>query len=73
MEEKTRKVISSRMRKYVAVCVQDVVGKETILVQFKHIQRREMSASSLQYLFSKEEVGLEVDYNIYDLPKRGQC
>ena len=53
MEEKTRKGISSRMRKDVVVCVQDVVGKETILVQFKDIQRREMSASSLQYLFLK--------------------
>ena len=73
MEEEKRKGIISRMRKDVVGCVQAVVGKETILVQFKDIQRREMSASSLQYLFSKEEVGLEVDDNIYDLPKRGQC
>ena len=53
MEKETRKGLSSRMRKYVVVCVQDVVGKETVLVQFKDIQRREMSASSLPYLFSK--------------------
>ena len=42
------------------------------LVQFKDGQMREMSASSLPYLFSKEEVGQEVDENINDLPKRGE-
>ena len=55
MEEETSKGISSRMRKDVVGCVQAVVGKETIMVQFKDRQRREMRASSLQYLFSKEE------------------
>ena len=53
MEEETSKGISSRMRKDVVGCVQAVVGKETIMVQFKDRQRREMSASSLQYLFLK--------------------
>ena len=42
------------------------------LVQFKDGKMREMSASSLPYLFSKEEVGQEVDENINDLPKRGE-
>ena len=60
------------MSKYLAVCVQDVVGKNNFLVIFEYGKKREISASSLSYIFEKEEVGQEVDEIIYDLKKRGQ-
>ena len=53
MEEKTREGRSSRMSKWLVGCVQAVVGKEKLLVQFKDGQKREISYISLSYLCSK--------------------
>ena len=72
MEENTRTGRSRRMRKNVACCVQAVVGKKKLLVQFKYGHNRETSDSSLPCLCSKEEVDQEVDDTISDLPKRGK-
>ena len=54
------------------VFIQAVVGKKKILVQFKDGQRRELIASSLLYLFLKEEVGQDVNENISGPPEIGQ-
>ena len=43
------------------------------MVQLIDRQRRDMSALSLLYIFLKEEVGIELDENIYDIPKRVKC
>ena len=53
MEENTREVRSSRMRKEVAGCVQARAGNKKFLVQFEYGQKREMSFSSLSYVCSK--------------------
>ena len=37
-------------------CVQSVVGKKKLLVQFEDGQKKEISSSSLVFLSSKEEV-----------------
>ena len=60
------------MLKGVVVCVQYVVWKNKFLVQFKYGQNRDMSASPLQYLCLKYEVGQEVNDTISDFPKKGQ-
>ena len=72
MEENTRTGRSRRMKKNVAGCIQAVVGKKKLLVQFKDRQNRETSDSSLPCLCSKEEVDQEVYDTISDLPKRGK-
>ena len=41
-------------------CVQAVVGKHKLLVQFEDGNRKEMSSSLLRFLCSKGEV--EIDY-----------
>ena len=46
--------------------------KKNFLVIFEYGKKREISDSSLSYIFEKEEVGQEVDEIIYDLKKRGQ-
>ena len=58
--------------KEVVVCVQDIVGKNKLLVKFEYGQKRYISASFLLYLFSKEEVGEEVDETIFEPTKRLQ-
>ena len=71
MEEKTREGRSNRMTKDVVVFFQDVLGKNNFLVQFEDGQKRDISASLLPSVCSKEEVGQEVDDTISDLPKIG--
>ena len=53
MEENTRKGRSSRMRKEVLGCFQDVVAKKKFLVQFEDGQKRDMSSISLLCLYLK--------------------
>ena len=60
------------MSKYVAVCVQDLVGKNKFPVIFEYGKNIEISSSSLSYLCEKEEVLQEIDEIIYDLHKIGQ-
>ena len=40
-------------------CVQAVVGKKKFLVQFEDVQKKEISANSLVFLISKEEVDMD--------------
>ena len=68
MEENTREGISNRMRKYVVVCVQAVVGKKRFLVQFGYGQKEETSAGSLVFLCLKEEV--EMDEPLSNCPEK---
>ena len=56
MENITREVRIRRMRKEVVGCVQSVVGKKKLLVQFEDGQKKEISSSSLVFLSSKGEV-----------------
>ena len=58
------------MSKEVVGRVQDVVGKKKFLVQFEDGQKREMSSISLSCLCSKEEVCLEMEETISDLPQK---
>ena len=46
LENITREGRSSRTRKEVVVCVQDVSGNKKFLVQFKYGQKKEISSSS---------------------------
>ena len=59
---------SIRMRKEVVGCVQDVVGKNKFLVQFKYGMKKDMSSCSLVYVCSKEEV--DMDEPISNYPKK---
>ena len=72
MRYNKREVIITSMSKYLAVCVQDAVGKKKLLVIFEYCKKKEISASSMSYLCEKEEVGQEVDDIIYDIHKREQ-
>ena len=72
MEENTREGRSRRTRKEVVGCVQDVVGKKNFLGQFKDRQKKEISSVSLTYVCSKEEICLEIDEPISDLPQKEQ-
>ena len=47
MEENTREGRNRRMRKDMVGCVQDLVGKKILLVQFKDGQKKEISDCSL--------------------------
>ena len=49
MEDNTREGRSRRMRKEVVGCVQDVVGKKKLLVQFEDGKRKNISSSSLYF------------------------
>ena len=40
-------------------CVEAVVGKNKLLVQFEDGKKKEMSSSSLQFLFPKDEVDMD--------------
>ena len=68
LENIAREGRSRRMRKEVVGCVQSVVGKKKLLVQFKDGQKREISYSLLVFLSSKEEV--DMDEPISHLPKK---
>ena len=59
MEDNIREGRRRRMREEVVRCVQDMVGNNKFLVQFKDGQKKEMSYSSLVFLCSKEEVELD--------------
>ena len=72
MRYNKREGIITSMSKFVAVCVQDVVGKNKFLVKFEYGQKIEIIASSLPYLCEKEEVGQEVDYIISNLPPKSK-
>ena len=56
MGEKIREGGTRRMRKGVAICVQDVAGKDEFLVKLKYRQKKQMSYCLLVFLCSKEEV-----------------
>ena len=49
-------------------CVQSVVGKKKLLVQFENGNKKDISYSSLVFLSSKEEV--EMDEPISHLPEK---
>ena len=68
MDEITREVRSRRMRKDMVGCVQSVVGKKKLLVQFENGNKKDVSYSSLVFLSSKEEV--EMDEPISHLPEK---
>ena len=70
MEGNKRGVRSSRMRKEVVVCVQDVVGKKKLPVQFEYGLKIDMSYNSLSYLCLKEEVCLDIEEPISYLPPK---
>ena len=59
MEENKREGRTRRMRKEVVGCVQDVVGKNILLVQFEYGKNKEMSSCSLAFLCSKEEFDMD--------------
>ena len=58
MEENTREVIISRMRKEVVGFFQSLVVNKKLLVKFEYGQNKYMSSSLLQFLCLKEEVGM---------------
>ena len=51
-------------------CFHSMVGKNNFLVQFVYDKKKEISSSSLVFLSSKEEVGM--DDPISHLPKKEQ-
>ena len=54
------------------VCVYTVVGKNILLVQFEDGHKKEIIFCSLQYFFSKEEVGLDMDEPVSNLSEKEQ-
>ena len=70
IEDNTTEGRRSRIRKEGVVCVQAKVGKKKFIVQFKDGKKRHMSSISLSYIFSKQEVCLEMDDPISDLPEK---
>ena len=59
LEKITREGGSISMRKYVMVCVQDVLGKNNFLVQLEDGHKKYISYSLIVFLNSKEEVEME--------------
>ena len=57
------------MIKEVMVCVQAVVGNNKILFKFLGGHKKDISASLLSCLYSKDEVFKKAYYTIYDLTK----
>ena len=51
-------------------CVQALVGKKKFLFKFEDGKKKEMSYFSLTYVCLKEEVCLETDEPISDLPQK---
>ena len=70
MEENTREGRIRRMRKELMGCVQAVVGKKKLLVQFKKLQKKEMIYCSIVYVCSREEICLEMDDPISNLAEK---
>ena len=70
IEDNTMEGRRSRIRKERVVCVQAKVVKKKFIVQFKDGKKRHMSSISLSYIFSKQEVCLEMDDPISDLPEK---
>ena len=71
IEDNTREGIIMRTRKEMVGCVQDLVGKNRLLVQLKYGNKKDMSSSLLQFLCSKEEV--DMDEPKSNLPKIYKC
>ena len=69
MCENKRGVRRRRVIKDMVVCVQAFVGNNNFLIKFEGGQKRDISASFISCLLSKDEVCQEVDDTIYDLPK----
>ena len=55
MEDNTKEVRGTKIRKYVVGCVQDVVVNKKFLVKFEYGQKKDISYSSLVFLSSKDE------------------
>ena len=68
MEENTREGRSRRNSKDVMRCFQSMVGKDNFLVKFEDGQKIEMSYCLLAYVCLKQDVCLEMDELISDLP-----
>ena len=54
LENTTREVRSRRIRKEVVGCLQSVVGKNNLLLQFEYGEMKEISSSLLLFLSLKE-------------------
>ena len=70
MEENIREWRIRRMRKELMGCVQSVVGKKKLVVQFKTLHKKEMIYCSIVYVCSKEEICLEMGDPISNLPEK---
>ena len=70
MEDNTREGRIRRVRKDLMGCVQDVMGKKKLVVQFKKNQKKEMISCSIVYVCSKEEIYLGMDDPISNLPEK---
>ena len=57
------------MSKQVVRCVWTILGNNNFLVKFEYGQNMEISASSMPYICSKQEVFKQVDKTISELPK----
>ena len=68
MEDNTKEVRGTKIRKYVVGCVQDVVVNKKFLVKFEDGQKKDVSYSSLVFLSSKEE--FEMDEPLYHSPEK---
>ena len=60
------------MRKEEVGCVQTVKEKKKFIVQFEYGHNKEMSSFSLVYACSKQEVCIDMDEPISDLPPKKQ-
>ena len=72
MEENTREGGIRSMRKDVVGFVQSLVGKNEFLFKFEYGQKRDMGSCLLVYVCSKQEVWLDMDEPISDLPEKEQ-
>ena len=70
IKDKIRKARIRRMRNEVVGRFQAMVWKNRFLAQFVDEQNIDMSYSLIQYLCSKEEVCLEMEEPISNLPKK---
>ena len=70
IEDNTRDGRRKSMRKEVVVFVQGMAGKNKLLVQFEDGQKKEISSVSFSCVCSKEEVCLDMDEPISDLPQK---
>ena len=52
------------------VCVQAVVGKNKLLVQLRNLQKNKMIYCLIVYVCSKEEMCLDMDDPILNLPEK---